>query len=107
MKKFLILFCLILIPVLVKAEEPQYYELGTPLRMQKSSFDYNPPSSLKPNKKEFLSTPVTDNVKTHYEVNTNSMPKGIYKNNFVYMNGPFGALRPTHVPTFDTQYVQF
>jgi hypothetical protein len=25
----------------------------------------------------------------------------------VYSNGPMGGLRPTHVPSFDTQHVQF
>ena len=108
MKKSLtILFCLICFSTYAKAEYLDYYDFQTPLKMKKESFDYQPQSSLKPNKKEFVKPIETNTVKTHYEVNTDSMPKGIYNNNFVYSNGPMGGLRPTHVPSFDTQHVQF
>lgn len=108
MKKILILFVSLFcfIPT-IQAEDTEYYNLGTPLKMQKTSLDYQAPSSLKPNEKEFIPTQDTNTIKTHYKVNTDSMPKGIYQNNFVYTNGPFGALRPTHMPSFDTQHVQY
>ena len=108
MKKILILilsiFCF---STYTKAEYLEYYDFQTPLKMKKQTSTYQPESSLKPNKKEFVAPIETNTIKTHYEVNTDSMPKGIYHNNFVYTNGPFGALRPTHVPSFDTQHVQF
>lgn len=108
MKKLLILLInLIYFIPLVQAEYLEYYDFQTPLKMKKQSIDYQAPSSLKPNSKEFISNPQTNTVKMHYEANTESMPKGIYKNNFVYTDSPFGGLRPTHVPSFDTQYVQY
>ena len=106
-KNLVLLLSLICFTPTAFANNSEYYNFGTPLKMQKQSFDYQPSSSLKPNTKKFIENPVTPNVKTHYKVNTDSMPKGIYQNNFVYTNGPFGTLRPTHVPSFDTQHVQF
>ena len=108
MKKILIIFmALICFTPIVFAEDTEYYNFNTPLKMKKTSFDYQPPSSLKLNEKEFIPTTETNTVKTHFSVNTDSMPKGIYRNNFVYTNGPLGGLRPTHVPSFDTQHVQY
>lgn len=108
MNKILMTFlCLACFSAYVKAEYIEYYDFQTPLKMKKQNVNYQPESSLKPNTKEFLPSPEPTTIKTHYQVNTDSMPKGIYRNNFVYSNGPFGALRPTHVPTFDTQHVQF
>ena len=108
MKKFtILLFCIFCSSALAKAEYLEYYDFQTPLKMKKQSPEYKTPNSLKPNNKEFVQTPETNTIKTHYQINTDSMPKGIYQNNFVYTNGPFGALRPTHVPSFDTQHVQF
>lgn len=108
MKRFTIfLFSIFCFSAYAKAEYLEYYDFQTPLKMKKQTIDYQPASSLKPNTKKIVENPITPTVKTHYEVNTNSMPKGIYHNNFVYTNGPMGALRPTHVPNFDTQHVQF
>lgn len=108
MKNFSIVFlCLVCFSAYAKAEYMEYYDFQTPLKMKKQSPEYQAPESLKQNSKEFVQNPETNTIKTHYKVNTDSMPKGIYQNNFVYTNGPFGALRPTHVPSFDTQHVQF
>ena len=52
MKKILIIFmALICFTPIVFAEDTEYYNFNTPLKMKKTSFDYQPPSSLKPNKK--------------------------------------------------------
>jgi hypothetical protein len=108
MKKLTIfLFSVFCFSACAKAEYMEYYDFQTPLKMKKETSVYQPQSSLKPNKKEFIPPIETNTVKTHYQVNTDSMPKGIYNNNFVYSNGPMGGLRPTHVPSFDTQHVQF
>ena len=96
MKKLLIFFFSIFyFSAYAQAEYLEYYDFQSPKKTKKQT------------QKEFVAPIETNTIKTHYEVNTDSMPKGIYKNNFVYSNGPFGALRPTHVPSFDTQHVQY